>query len=802
MSMKTKLLSQLQKKPATCKELQRQFGNNRLVASLLRELVRENKAERLGDVYHAAHAGREESVSANSGARMRKPAPTSGFSGKGGAFRPRGNGLACRMVRVSAGYGFAQPLNGTGNREEDVFIPGRYLHGVLPGDEVEVALAAHPRREGSREGEVVRLTQSAPDVTGLLEQQFGRLWLRPDFCPELLLAVDREEADPERVGEKVAAVLSHRGADYDQHRFSVQAYFGNAETAKACAQAILHEGNISETFPEKVLLAAQLLQRQAGGLSIEAPGDAAVPAEELEGRLDLRDEAIFTIDSAATKDIDDAISLQKTANGWALGVHIADVSHYVRPYTALDKEALARGTSVYYADRVAPMLPPQLSNDLCSLNENVERLAFSCLMQLNQQAEVTEFRFAKTVIRSRVKGVYAEINRLLDGEQDAVLMKKYAQVVDQLPGLKAVYEQLAKKRNTRGSMDIESGESKLILDAEGCCIEVCKRERGLAECIIEECMILANGCAARLARENQLPFVYRVHTQPEDQRVENLKKTLGALGVEYHFAGATPTQPELSALLDAARSTRLESAVHTAILRTMAKADYRPQPLGHYGLALQDYAHFTSPIRRYPDLAIHRILSDYCQTGSAEGCRRRYAEFARRASEQSSARELVAMTAERSCEDCYKAEYMRPKLGQEFTAIITSVTSFGVYVQLPNTVEGLVKAEALCTGAAELTEGVALTDTLTGRRWAVGDEVQVRLAAVSVPLGQIDFVPAQSEPAKMPQNDLSAKKVMPATVKPVVPRKKSSGKTAAVSKSFSAKSNKGVSGSRRAKKNP
>ena len=657
--------------------------------------------------------------------------------------KPAGKPIVCTMARVSGTYGFASPLGAAG-REEDIFIPGRYLCGALPGDEVQVALSPDPRREGTREGEVIAITAGEGSVTGVLEHDGRRLWLRPDFCTKMTLAVNDD--DPALAGQKAACVPVVRGRDYDEHLFSIELCFGDAESAAACCAAVLHENNIRTEFPDKVLTAAHLLQTAAGGLSVTQPGYSAVhfPPQEVEGRLDLRDEPIFTIDSASTKDIDDAICVSAVDGGWQLGVHIADVSHYVRPYSALDKEALARGTSVYYADQVVPMLPRELSNDLCSLNEDVDRLAFSCIMRLNANADVVDFRFVKSVIRSRVKGVYSEINAILAGDAAPELTEKYREVADQLPMLHAIYEKLAAKRDARGGMDIESEESKLLTDENGVCIGVEKRERGVSERIIEECMVLTNGCAARFAREQQLPFVYRIHDKPEAERVENLKKVLGALGVEYHFAKETPAQTELAALLDATRATPLEPAVHNAILRTQAKAVYSPEPVGHYSLALADYAHFTSPIRRYPDLAIHRILSTYLENG-ADNCRRRFADFAARAADAASRRELDATAAERACDDCYKAEYMRTRLGEELEGVITAVTDFGIYVMLDNTVEGMVRAAELCAADPELQEGVALRDPLTGRRWAIGDRMRIRVAAVNVPLGQIDFLPAEEK---------------------------------------------------------
>ncbi len=699
-----------------------------------------------GTAEKGTHTGKPQAKThARTGSRGGKISKKGAYSAERAAYagkKQKTAVLTCTMARVAGTYGFAQPMGAVG-REEDVFIPGRYLCGALPGDEVAVTLSPNPRREGTREGEVTAVTAGEGMVTGVLEYDGYTLWLRPDFCSKMLLAVN--EDDPALDGQKAACTVLRRGRDYDEHIFSIELCFGDAETAAACCAAVLHENHIPTVFPDKVLPAAALLQKQAGGLSVTQPGYAAVsfPPQETEGRLDLRDEPIFTIDSASTKDIDDAINISALPDGWQLGVHIADVSHYVRPYSALDKEALARGTSVYYADQVVPMLPKELSNDLCSLNENVDRLAFSCIMRLDKNASVTDFRFEKSVIRSCVKGVYSEINAILAGESTPQLDEKYRRVADQLPLLNAVYEKLAQKRDARGGMDIESEGSKLLTDENGICIGVEKRDRGVSERIIEECMILANGCAARFARENALPFVYRVHDKPEAERVEKLKTILGALGVPFHFEKLTPAQTELAALLDATRGTPLEPAVHSAILRTQAKAVYSAEPTGHYSLALADYAHFTSPIRRYPDLAIHRILSTFLENG-ADNCRRRFADFAPRSAEAASQRELAATAAERACDDCYKAEYMRSQIGAVLEGTITSVTDFGIYVMLDNTVEGLVRAEELCAAQPELQEGVALRDPHTGRRWAIGDRMQVLVAGVNVPLGQIDFAPAET----------------------------------------------------------
>lgn len=691
MSIRSKVLREIEKKPRRLKELKEKLGNDKKVQRAVEELLEKGKICQKEGAY---------------------------FPVKG---RLAENALPCTLVKLGTGFGFACQ-NGAG---ADVFIPGRGLSGALPGDGVLVRLYDKPRVPGSLEGEILAVTAPRAGFVGTVVEENGKLYLAPDECPFLRLQIKKSADGGAKGGDKAAVELLTRGADYAEHRVGVAMRFGSAGEAKQCVRALLYGAGLSRHFPEKV-------KAEARKLAEPQPAD-------FKKRTDLRHWPIFTIDSAETKDIDDAISLSVTEQGYELGVHIADVSHYVRPGTELNKEALRRGTSVYYADSVIPMLPRQLSNGLCSLNEGADRLAFSCIMQLAPDGQVKSYRFEKTVIRSRIKGVYSELNALLAGEAEEKLQEKYADVAAQLPGMRELYEKRAVLRKQRGGIELETGEAKLELDAEGRCVGVIKRERGLTERMIEEFMLLANACAARLARENRLPFVYRVHEQPDPERVEKLRALLHACGVEARFAGEIPTQPELAALLDSTRGGPLERPVHTAVLRTMAKAKYEPEPKGHYGLALADYAHFTSPIRRYPDLAIHRILSDWC-AGVDEGeVKKRYAAFAAEASGESSARELAAMQLERSAASCYKAEYMSTRLGEEFEALVSGVTPQGLYVELENTVEGLVHTDTLCKGQPELTEGVRWRDPLTGRQWSLGQTVRVKALQADVTLGRIDF---------------------------------------------------------------
>ena len=652
------------------------------------------------------------------------------------------NAIPCTLVKLAARFGFASRDDGTG----DIFIPGRALHGAMPQDKILVKLFDRPRVEGSSEGEVLEVTVPNNRFAGTVcLSDDGRLCVEPDGCRDVKFLLSKQGSEGVHLGDKVGFLITHRGERHSDHRAAVVEKFGSSDYASECSKAILYGRNVRQEFPEDVLEEAH------------AYDNAVIDQAEAAKRLDLRAIPIFTIDSAETKDIDDAISLQKLENGgYELGVHIADVSHYVRPGSALDNEAFERATSIYYADKVIPMLPTQLSNGICSLNPQEDRFAFSCLMRLDEQGNILGYNFVKSVIRSRVKGVYKEINALLDSiapedaetnetahaidpaELDA-LKEKYAEVLDQLPVMDELYRKRLVLRKQRGGMEIESDEAKLIIDENGRCVDIVKRGRGTSECMIEEFMLLANQCAANAGRTNKVPFVYRVHEAPDAEKMEKLSATLLACGLNAKFKNPIPTQLELAALLDETRGQPIQTPVHTGILRSMQKARYAPQPLGHYGLVLADYAHFTSPIRRYPDLAIHRILSEMLLGASNTQMNKDFTDFAARASEQSSKQEVAAVRIERDVEDLYKAEYMHNHLGDVCMGTVAGITPRGVFVELENTVEGFVPAAELCKGEPQVVDGVSMVDPLTGRTWMLGTSMKVRVAAADVALGRIDF---------------------------------------------------------------
>ena len=698
MSMRDKIEPAIQNQPCTVKELKQKFGGergaDRKVMEALDELVREAVVCQRQGVFFTVRSGRADKA------------------------------LLCKVVKLGKNFAFVMLEDGT----SDIFIPGRFTKGAMPGDDVLVEKFEHPRVEGSDEGAILAILTEKNDLVGTVRRVEGRLRFVPDDCPAITMPLARDCEGGAKDGDKVAVEILNRSNRQEDHRVGVAMRFGSSDEAKRCAKALLYAKDIRTRFPDKVRDEAKKFE------------GAEVSEKDCEGRMDLRALPIFTIDSAETKDIDDAISLTRTSDGgFELGVHIADVSNYVKPGTELDNEAFSRATSVYYADQVVPMLPKALSNGICSLNENELRLAFSCLMRLDKEGNLTDYRFVKSIIRSRVKGVYSEINALLAGTADAEIKAKYADVIDQLPAMKELYGHRARLRKERGCMDIESGEVKLILDENGRCIDVKKRTSGESESMIEEFMLLANQCAAHFARVKQIPFVYRVHEEPNAEKLERLHALLQACGINDHFAKDVPTPKELSAILEGVRGTPYEKIINTGMLRCMSKALYEEKPKGHYGLVLKDYAHFTSPIRRYPDLAIHRIMTDLLKGTEKETMILRYTDFAERASKQSSEREVIAMQIERKAEDCYKAEYARRHLGECYEGTISGVTQRGLFIELDNGVEGFVPASSLTPSGTSLTEGVRLTDPASGKTWSLGDRMMITIVRADVNLGKIDF---------------------------------------------------------------
>ncbi|MBP1566984.1 MAG: ribonuclease R [Oscillospiraceae bacterium] len=627
--------------------------------------------------------------------------------------------FVAEVKRLSKTFGFIE-------RESDnteVFVPGKFLLGSMPGDKVLAKLI--PSRTGSPEGEVISvITQAVAKISGVLIAEYGHYYIIPDTMTKTPVHVVENDCKA-KPGDKVLAEITSRGKSHSEHKAVIISSFGSSEKASSCAVAAVIANGLSLNFPDDVIKEAEKIEF------------AGISEYDFTNRLDLRDEIIFTIDSADSKDLDDAISIEKTASGYKLGVHIADVSHYVRGNSPLDKEALNRGTSVYYANRVIPMLPKQLSNGICSLNPDENRLAFSCTIDLDKSGAIKDYHFNKTVIRSRVKGVYSEINSILEGNSTEEINEKYAHVKENIFIMNELADILIADREKRGSPQLETSESKLIIDENDICVDVLPRTRGKSEQIIEEFMLLANQCAAKMAKKYSIPFVYRIHEDPSPEKIQDMRTYLTSINIEYpHFTTIKPAH--MAEILTNNKESTKFPVINNILLRSMAKAKYANTPVGHFGLALDDYAHFTSPIRRYPDLAIHRILSDLVAGYDKEWLTKRYEAFAKNASERSTQTELNAVKVERTCESCYMAEYMAGHINEEFEGIISSVTDFGVYVELENTVEGLVHINSMVDDF-EYDGLVTLTGEFTGQKLTLGDRVKVKCVGANVNNGNIDF---------------------------------------------------------------
>ena len=650
--------------------------------------------------------------------------------GKSG-WKPSGEGFfKAEVTRVFRAHGFIRDVK-TG---EEFFVPGRKLLGGVPGDYVLARVTSRERAAEtsapngaprSAAAEAVLIDEAGKNVLiGTVVREKGEFFIVPDSFVCDPLAIFSYGGFKPREGDKVSFAIHERGDRHCEHTTDITAVYGSGMSARVCVNAYLDEKNIPYEFSKEAKEEARFVSEKG------------IKSLDFEKRLDLRDEIIFTIDGADTKDIDDAISVERTAGGYKLGVHIADVSHYVKKGRALDADAFQRGTSVYIADMVIPMLPKELSNGICSLNPKEERLAFSCLMDISKNGETTGFRFVKTVIKSRVQGVYSEINKLLSGSGGDFEKGKYGEVSDALPVMAELAAKLQQNRKDRGAPFIETSESKIICDENGVCADVKKREAGASENIIEEFMLAANNSAAKLAMEAGIPFVYRVHEEPALEKIEALKETLSLVGFGYNIGGRGAS--DLAGIIEKARGTDKAGIINMLVLRAMMKAKYSDEPLGHYGLVMKEYAHFTSPIRRYPDLSIHRILSDFIEKKNITGVRKKYGKFAHESGTRSSFTELRAVNAERDCEKFFMAEYMQNHVGEEYDGIISGVGQNGFFVTLENTVEGRVGGESL--GVCSASGNVSLTEQISGKIFSLGDKVRVKCVSANVAFGMIDFI--------------------------------------------------------------
>jgi ribonuclease R len=485
---------------------------------------------------------------------------------------------------------------------------------------------------------------------------------------------------------------------------------------------VIHKYNLINQFSPEEILAAKNTNSE-------------VMEEELKGRVDLRKETIFTIDSESTKDIDDAVSIKKKNDNYVLGVHIADVSHYIKEDSVLDKAAFNRGTSVYLADSVIPMLPRELSNGICSLNPQVDRLTLSCEMEITKAGEVVKYKIFPSVIKSKYKMTYTNINKMLDGDQEVI--QEFNDIYNDVLLMHELQMILFDIREAMGSIDFETLEPKLIFDESGKLDDIVIRDRQNGERLIEEFMLVANQVVATHIFNMNLPFIYRIHELPNAEKLEHVfefVKKLGYDGLEGDYS-----QENLQHLLKEVENTTYDKVVTTLLLRSMSKARYSRENKGHYGLAFDNYTHFTSPIRRYPDLIVHRNLRKYLFNNDKfynQDTIVKLDEIAKQTSET----ERVAMNAEREILDIKKAEYMEKHINEEYVGVISSVLKFGMFVELPNTIEGLVHVSTLDDYYAYDENNLTLKAESSDKVYHIGQEVKVKVTKVNRLLGKIDFV--------------------------------------------------------------
>ena len=547
----------------------------------------------------------------------------------------------------------------------------------------------------------------------------------PKFSKDIF--IPRKEAAGIKNGDKVIAVITDYGSGNKNPEGKIKENLGNIRTPGTDILAIVKSFGIPSEFPEKVMKQAQRVP------------DHVLDADR-DGRLDLRHLQTVTIDGEDAKDLDDAISLTKEGDIYHLGVHIADVSNYVQYNSALDREALKRGTSVYLADRVVPMLPERLSNGICSLNQGEDRLALSCLMDINEKGKVVSHQIAETVINVNERMCYTDVKNILE-DTDEEAKKRYDALIPMFFMMKELSGILRNSRHHRGSIDFDFPESKIILNAAGKAIDVKPYEANVATKIIEDFMLMANETVAQEYCTEEIPFVYRTHDNPDPEKVESLLTLLHNQGVKIQKAKEEITPKEIQQIIESIEGLPNEAMISRLVLRSMKQAKYTTECSGHFGLAAKYYCHFTSPIRRYPDLQIHRIIKDNLRGRlMREGRTEHYAEILDEVARQSSVCERRADEAERESDKLKKAEYMSYHLGEEFEGIISGVTGWGLYVELPNTVEGLVHVNTLRDDYYVFDqESYELRGEMTKKVYKLGDKVRVRVADADKMLKTVDF---------------------------------------------------------------
>ena len=619
--------------------------------------------------------------------------------------------------------------------DQDIFIGEDDAGGALDGDTVEVIITKASDRDGKRrEGKIVKIVERGlTTVVGLYQKKGNKSYgfvipdnqriLQDIFIPE---GKSKEAVD----GHKVVVELTSYGEKGRSPEGRIVEIIGHVNDPGTDIMSIIKGYDLPVEFPEKVLNQAERVSKP-------------VSEADMQGRKDIRDWQMVTIDGEDAKDLDDAVSVVKDGENYILGVHIADVSHYVRENTALDKEAYARGTSVYLVDRVIPMLPHKLSNGICSLNPHVDRLALSCLMEVNGRGEVVSHRILESVINSDYRMTYTAVREILEDGTPA-LLEQYAEILPMLEDMEELRQILGEKRRKRGSVNFDLPESKIILDENGKPIDIKPYEKSIATNMIEEFMLVCNETIAENSFWQEMPFMYRSHQEPDEDKLEKMEQFLRGFGYYLRKKDGEIHPRELQKVLQKAEETDEERIITRMVLRSMMQARYTAENGGHFGLAAKYYCHFTSPIRRYPDLEIHRMIKKMLHGELDEKAsvyyRRKMPDWAKHCSKQ----ERVAEDAERDTDALKKVEFMEDKVGQIYEGIISGVTNWGIYVELPNTIEGMVALSQMDDDYYEFDEKKMLVfGKRTKKSYRLGDKVVVSVAKVDRMMGTIDFAFAE-----------------------------------------------------------
>lgn len=619
------------------------------------------------------------------------------------------------------GFGFVIPEE----EGEDIFIAPRKMKGAMHGDGV-VARVESYKDDGRREGTIVRITARAQsEVVGTFRKARGTSFVVPSNEKVLQdIVIPARSSLKARDGEVVVAEITSYPAKHQPATGRITQVLGDPADPNVEADIIIKKYGLSASFPKSVMSEAE-----------EVPSE--VSDKELEGRVDLRDKKIFTIDGETARDFDDAVGITRSASGFKLYVSIADVSHYVKPGSKLDTEAYARATSVYFPDRCIPMLPEALSNEMCSLKPKVVRLALTAELSFDKNGQETGAKFYESVIKSTERLTYTKVKAMLE-DKDPLLTEEYSHILQDLTDMRELAELLAKKRARDGSIDFDLPEPQILLDMEGRVEDIVRSERNLAHRLIEDFMLAANRAVARLFTAKKVPAIYRVHDRPDEDKLADFKEFIKGYGLEIK---GEPTPKALRKVLEEAAGSPQERLINHILLRSMKQAVYSEENNGHFGLAFKDYTHFTSPIRRYPDLIVHRLLKDILNKSYTKARQERMSSWLPPAALHASQRERKAMEAEREIVDLKKAQFMLDKVGEVFPGFISGVTSFGIFVELKEYfVEGLVHITTLNDDYYNFIEKEhCLIGEHTGNVLRLGSEVEVRIVNIDISRRRIEL---------------------------------------------------------------